>query len=264
MKERKITFQDKQGRKIVGTLLIPDWNKPLPVVIICHGFKGNQNQTHIKTIAQELTRTGLVTLRFDFTNDPGESSLPFADMTISYEIEVLDQAIKFIKKEKEIDPDKIALTGHSLGGLVVAWYAALHPEISAICPLSAVYSFSQMWQYAFGEAMTQEMKEKGFAFVFSKHLNKRLKIKEGFYQDAINYDMDKVIDSLVCPILVVAGTADEAVTIDHAQHFYDRSFSRNKQLKIIKGSDHNYTREGNLDEVKTAVTLWFEKILIQS
>lgn len=262
MNEREVSFQDKQGRKIVGTLLVPDWTKPLPAVILCHGFKGDRNQTHIKAIAEELTRTGLVTLRFDFTENPGESSLPFQDMTVSYELEVLDQAVNFIKVQKEIDPKKIGLAGHSLGGLVVAWYAANHPEIAAVSTLSAVYNFIEMWKHAFGEEMTKEMKEKGFAFVFSSHLNKPLKIKEGFYQDAEKYDMDKVIDNLVCPILVVAGTGDEAVTIDHAQHFYDRAFSKAKELKIIKGADHNYTNPEHLKEVCSTVSQWFAKTLV--
>lgn len=262
MHEKIVEFKDKQGRKIVGTLMVPEWTQPLPIVILCHGFKGNRNQMHIKEIAEALTRTGLATLRFDFTENPGESSLPFEDMTVSYELEVLDQAINFVKTQKEIDPKKIGLAGHSLGGLVVSWYAATHPEIAAVAPLSGVYSFPQMWLHAYGEEIVKEMKEKGFAFVFSTHLNKPLRIKEGFYEDSEKYDMDKVIDNLVCPLLVVAGTGDEAVTIDHAQHFYDRSFSKIKELKIIKGSDHDYSKPEDLVEVKTAVANWFSKTLL--
>src|SRR3989344_971678 len=96
MKERFIEFKDKQGRRIVGDYIVPEWTKPLPAVIVCHGFKGNRNQRHIKAIAEEISKLGAATLRFDFTHDPGESSLPFADMTVSYELEVLDEAVKFV------------------------------------------------------------------------------------------------------------------------------------------------------------------------
>lgn len=262
MNERTVEFKDKQGRKIVGTLLIPDWTKPLPVVIVCHGFKSYRNQNHIKAISEELCGKGLASLRFDFTYDPGESSLPFEDMTVSYELEVLDQAVNFVKEQKEIDPKKIGITGHSLGGLVVGWYSATHPEIAAVVPLSGVYNYGQSWTHQFSDEVTKEMKEKGFIYVFSVTLNRPLKLKEAFYTDSQNYNMDKVIDNLVCPILVVHGTADESVTIDHAQHFYDRSFSKVKELKIIKGADHNYTKAADLVEVKTAVAVWFAKTLL--
>lgn len=261
MQERLVEFKDKQGRKIVGTLLVPDWTKPLPAVILCHGFKGDRNEKHIKEISDELCKSGLANLRIDFTHEPGESSLPFEDFTISYELEVLDQAVNFVKSQEEIDPSKIGLAGHSLGGLVVAWYGATHTEIASLATLSAVYNFEKTWRHEYNETIA-EMKEKGFTYFHSTHLNRDLKLKVGFYDDALSYDMDKVIDNLVCPILVVAGTADQAVTMDHAQNFYDRAFSKEKQLKVIKGSDHNYTKPGNLDEVKTAVANWFAKILL--
>lgn len=261
MQERQISFKDKQGRNIVGTFLLPEWTKPLPAVIVCHGFKGNRNQIHIREIAEELTRKGLATLRFDFTQEPGESSLPFAEMTVSYELEVLDEAVKFLKSQKEINSEKIGIAGHSLSGLVIGWYSARHPEVASIATLSGVYSFEEMWRKTYGESIIQEFKEKGFAYVFSQSLNRPLKIKESFYEDALKYNMDKVIDNLVCPILVVHGTADESVPIDHAQHFYDRSFSSGKELTVIKGADHNYTKPGNLEEVKAAVAKWFAKTL---
>jgi len=265
MQEKSIAFQDKQGRKIVGTLLIPEGKGPFPAVIVCHGFKGNRNEKHIKAIAEAISDKGLVTLRADFTKEPGESSLPFADMTVSYELEVLDQAVNYLKTLPEVNQEKIGLTGHSLGGLLVAWYTAAHPEIKAAAPLSGVYSFPRLLERRRGEGITrglkEEAEEKGFVYVYSKSQKRDLKIRDAFFQDAQKYEMDEVIDSLVGPILVVAGTADEAVTIDHAQHYYDRAFSKEKQLKIIKGADHSYTKEGNLDEVTEAVSNWFAKTL---
>jgi len=262
MKETEVTFKDKQDRNIAGTLLIPDGSGPFPAVIVCHGFKSLRKQTHIRAIAEEISAKELATLRFDFTKDPGESSLPFPEMTVTYELEVLDEAVKFLKAQVEINPEKIGMTGHSLGGLVVGWYSANNPNIAAVVPLSGVYSFEEAWRKAYGEETMQEFKEKGFAQVFSQTLNRPLRINESYYQDALGYDMDKVIENLVCPILVVHGTADQSVPLEHAQHFYDRARSQVKELKIIKGSDHNYTKPEHLDEVKTAVAGWFAKVLL--
>jgi len=263
MQQKKVEFSDKQKRPIIGDLLLPDSNSRKPVVIVCHGFKGNRNERHIRAIAEALTRPGLVTLRFDFTQVPGESSLPFANMTVSYELEVLDQAVAFTKTISEIDPEKIALVGHSLGGLVVGWYAATHPEIAAVAPLSGVYSFVDMWTKKYGEKTVRDFKEKGFAYVFSKSLNRPLKINDSFYEDAINYDMDKVIENLSCPILAIHGTADEAVPLEHSKYFVDRSKSSQKQLKIVQGADHIYSKSKDLEEVKNSVADWFAKTLLR-
>jgi len=261
MSEKQIEFLDKQGRKIVGTLLLPAGAGPFPAIVICHGFKGNRNERQNSKLAEAITQKGIITLRFDFTNEPGESSLPFQDMTISYELEVLDQAVNHLKALPATDKERIGLTGHSLGDLIVAWYAAGHPEIKAIATLSGVYSFLEMWKRVYGEEITKELQEKGFSYVYSNTLKKDLRIKEDFYKDAQKYEMDKVIDSLVCPILVVAGTADEAVSIDHAQHYYDRAFSKTKELEIIKGADHIYSKEGNLEQLVDSVSSWFSKTL---
>ncbi|MDP2671166.1 MAG: alpha/beta fold hydrolase [bacterium] len=261
MSEKIVNFSDKQGRKIVGTLLLPEGAGPFPAVVICHGFRGDRNQENLTEITEETSKKDIVTFRFDFTKVPGESDLPLEDMTITYELEVLDLALDFLRKIPEVNKDKIGLAGHSLGGLVVAWYAAAHPEIKSLTLLSAVYNFLIMWNHRYGEETAKEMQEKGFAMIYSTRFKRDLKMKVGFYEDAQKYDIDQVIDTLTCPILVIAGTEDEAVTLDHAQHYLDRAPSLQKELKIIRGADHNYTDPKNLEEVKTAVADWFEKTL---
>ena len=259
MNERIVEFKDKQGRKIVGTLLVPEWTKPLPAVIICHDFKGNRNQVHIKAIAEAVTRTGLATLRFDFTHDPGESSLPFEDMTVSYELEVLDQAVKFLKEQKEINPEKIGIAGHYLGGLVVSWYSANHPEIKALVPLSAVYSFTKSFESHYSDYI-KEAREKGFGYVYSRSSRRNLKLNKSFYEDGVGYEMDKKIETINCPIMVLCGTKDSLLS--HTQNYFDRVQSGNKQLKIIKGSDHDYTNPEHLKQVCESVSSWFSETLV--
>ncbi len=264
----RIEFKDKQGRKIVGDFIIPEASKPLPIVIICHGFKGNRNERHIKAIAEAISEKGIATLRFDFTKDPGESSLSFEDMTVSYELEVLDQAVEFVKSFsiEKIDTKKIAIVGHSLGGLVVGWYGANHSGISAVVSLSGVYSFAKLLERELGAGITSSLKkeaeEKGFVYVYSNSLKRDLKIRKKFFEDSLNYEMDRVIRELKCPVLSVHGTKDEAVSLEHSQHFTGRSRGSQKELRIIEGADHIYSDQKNLIEVKMIVAEWCAKVLL--
>lgn len=262
MNEREVEFKDKQGRKIVGTLLTPDGTSPFPAVIICHGFRGNRNEEHIKEIAEKITDSGLASLRFDFTQDPGKSSLPFESMTVSYELEVLDEALRYIKSLKELDPERIGVAGHSLGGFLSACYTAEHPEIKSLALLSAVYNFRIMFEIAYGKDSRDQVKERGFGESYSSSAGRNVKLKIGFYEDLEKHDMDSVVENLTCPVLVVHGTVDDSVSLDHAQHYFDRSQSQQKELKIIKGADHGYSKHEHLAEVATTVADWFAKTLV--
>jgi esterase/lipase len=116
-----------------------------------------------------------------------------------------------------------------------------------------------MWKSMYGDQITTEMEEKGFSHVYSQHLKRDLRINKSYYEDALNYDMDKVIEEINCPLLVVQGTADKLLS--HAQNYFDRSRVTNKQLKVVKEADHNYTNPEHLRQVKTAVAEWFAKTL---
>lgn len=258
MTEKEISFQDKQGRKIVGTLIVPDRAGPFPAVILCHGFKGNQNEKHIKSLAERITSLGLVTLRFDFTKEPGKSSLPFEEMTVSYELEVLDEAVRYIKSIEEVDSERIGITGHSLGGLVVSWYSAGHLDIKSLATLSAVYSFSEIFKGKYEDWLVQSQ-EKGFGYVYSSSLNSNLKLLRSFYDDGINYEMDKVIEKVNCPVLVVCGTNDRL--LNHSQRYLDRLQVKTKDLKVIKGADHGYSEQEHLNQVVESVSNWFAETL---
>jgi dipeptidyl aminopeptidase/acylaminoacyl peptidase len=188
--------------------------------------------------------------------------MPLEDITVTYELEVLDEAAKFLTSQNEVDPSRVGIVGHSLGGMIAAWYTAHHPEIRSLVTLSAVYNFLLMWNHYFGAETAAEMKEKGFAMIYSNRLNRKLKMKVGFYEDAQKYNMDEVIDRLTCSVLVIGGTADEAVTLEHAQYYFDKAaLSRNKNLKVVKGADHIFSNPEHLNEVAVAIADWFGRTL---
>ncbi len=258
MIEREINFQDKQGRKIVGTLIIPQGRGPFPIVILCHGFKAFRKQIFLKEIATEIAKRQIACLRIDFVHDPGESTLEFAEMTVSYELEVLDQAVEFVKDQPELDSSRLGLAGHSLGGLVVSWYTAGHQEIKSLVNLSAVYSFKETFDRHYAD-FVRDTKEKGYGFVYSNTLKTDYKLLRGFYDDGLTYEMDKLIKEIKCPAMVLCGNKDSL--LNHSEEYFDKLEVSEKDFEIIEGADHNYTNPGNIDKVKEIVANWFQKTL---
>ena len=88
------------------------------------------NSTY-KDIAQALSREGFVTLRYDkrgvgnSTGDGGDFPEP--------SLRDLKAAVAFLKANPSVDPKRIALIGHSLGGLWALMEAAGNDSIAAVC-----------------------------------------------------------------------------------------------------------------------------------
>lgn len=265
MKERRIILEDKQQRKIVGDLITPGGKPPYPAVIVTHGFKGNRNQPHIKAIAEGLVAGGIVTLRIDLTREPGESSLPFFDMTVTDEIEELSAAANFIRKQSEVDPSRIGLTGHSLGGYLIMNHTAHNEEkIRSVAPLSAVFDFSGSFKRIFNktkEEVLKDFKEKGWTKVWSRSQQKEFLIKKSFYEDSLFHDAKDFVSKITRPVLVLHGDKDEYVPLQHARKYFNGISSRVKKLEIIEGTDHNYTKPMHLKQVVSAVVGWFKETL---
>ncbi len=265
MKERRVILEDRQRRKIVGDLIIPDGKTPYPAVIVIHGFKGNRNQPHIKAIAEGLVAGGIATLRVDLTREPGESSLPFLDMTVTDEIEELSATVNFIRKQSEADPSRVGLTGHSLGGYVIMNYTAHNEEkIRSVAPLSAVFNFSGSFKRIFNktkEEVLKDFKEKGRTKVWSRSRQKEFLIKKSFYEDSLFHDAKDFVSKITCPILVLHGDKDESVSISHAKKYFNGVSSKIKKLEIIEGADHDYTNPTYLSQVVEKVVYWFRNTL---
>jgi dipeptidyl aminopeptidase/acylaminoacyl peptidase len=137
----------------VGNLTVPEGKGPFPAVIVISGsgpFDRNGDvdarvveaanatgepvlalSSTYRDIAYALAREGFVTLRYDkrgIGNSTGEGG-DFPEPSLRD----LKAAVAFLKENPSVDPERIALVGHSLGGLWALMEAADNPEIAAVC-----------------------------------------------------------------------------------------------------------------------------------
>ena len=228
-------------------------------VLIVHGFKGSSAQRHIQGISDALVDAGFLTIRPDLTKNPGRSYMEFADMTYRGELEDCQEVFDYLLKMDEVDKNKIGIAGHSLAGMIVSEIAAERNEICALAILSGVYSFKFVAEHIFSKPFQKAKKEfnqKGWTSVWSQHLEKRLKIKRGFYEDIVQRTAGDFVGKIKCPTLVVSSGADEAVSQNHADLWMKNLGTRDKHMEIIEGSDHNYSGEA-LNKVAPIVANWF-------
>lgn len=115
---------------------------PHPVVILLHGFPGNERNLDL---AQDMRRAGWDVLFFNYRGSWGSSG----DFSFAHAIEDVASAIGYLRdlgnaKRLRADPSRIVLVGHSMGGFMAVQGAAADPAITGIAMISGA-DFAQMF-----------------------------------------------------------------------------------------------------------------------
>lgn len=110
-----------------GTLTLPKGEGPFPVVVLVHGSGTNDRDESIgagkpfRDLAVGLAAQNIAVLRYEKrTLEHNLKSALHPHFTVKEEtVDDALAAVKLLKQEKQIDPDKIFVIGHSQGGMLV-------------------------------------------------------------------------------------------------------------------------------------------------
>ena len=130
MKE-KLDIPGPKGRlsAVLQRPVLPE-GKTCPLVVLMHGFMANKKLEPLKSIAQALEEAGIATLRFDFDGH-GRSDGKFSQMTVLTEIDDAKAVLAYVYGLGFVD--RVALLGHSQGGVVAGMVAATEPAGRIAC-----------------------------------------------------------------------------------------------------------------------------------
>jgi uncharacterized protein len=129
------------GVTLAGSLTLPQGHGPFPAIILISGSgPQDRDETIVDhkpfwVIADYLTRQGLAVLRFD-DRGVGRSTGNFATATSFDFASDVTALVAFLRQHAKIDASRIALCGHSEGGLIAPMVAAADPEIAALVLLA--------------------------------------------------------------------------------------------------------------------------------
>lgn len=140
--QREVTYENPvDGTKLAGTLTIPQGAGPHPAVIFITG-SGPQDRDEtifghkpFAVIADHLTRHGIATLRVDDRGVGGSTGSIEDSTTKDFANDVLS-GIRFLKKQGEIDVERLGLIGHSEGGLIAPLVASRSKSVDCIVLLA--------------------------------------------------------------------------------------------------------------------------------
>jgi uncharacterized protein len=130
------TFQiPSHGAMLNALAYIAEGAGPHPVVILLHGFPGNEKNLDL---AQAIRRDGWDVVYFDYRGSWGSPG----DFSFTHSIEDTQSAIAYLRdsanaKKLRAMPGYIVLIGHSMGGFMARYVGAQDPAIKAVGLISA-------------------------------------------------------------------------------------------------------------------------------
>lgn len=131
-----------------GVLTLPAGSGPFPAVVLVHGSGPNDRDETIgpnkvfRDLAWGLASQGVAALRYDkrtyvYANRYAANPALLANFTI--QDEVIDdalEAVKVLQQTVNIDPSRIFVAGHSLGGTLAPRIAQQQPSVAGIIILA--------------------------------------------------------------------------------------------------------------------------------
>jgi pimeloyl-ACP methyl ester carboxylesterase len=120
------------GVKLVGTLTLPRKDRPVPAVLLCAGSGSeDRNLAFFPVLADDLTRRGIATLRYD-KRGIWKSTGDFHAATTADLAADARAGIAYLESRPEIDPERVGLIGHSEGAMIAQMLASEAPAVAFV------------------------------------------------------------------------------------------------------------------------------------
>jgi len=132
--------------ELPGTLTLPKGAGPFPAAVLLHGSgPHDQDETiganqPLKDLAWGLASRGIAVFRFTKRTQKygAQSSAEPAKLTVDDEtMSDARAAVELLARQSKIDPKRIFLAGHSLGGYLAPWIATRDSRLAGIVMLAA-------------------------------------------------------------------------------------------------------------------------------
>jgi 2,6-dihydroxypseudooxynicotine hydrolase len=192
-----------------GTTLKANLRKPVgidtsPVLIMCVGLDSTKEE--MDAYAMPFLERGIAALAFD---GPGQGEAEY-DLPIRGDYEApVGAVLDWIDTRDDLDSDKTAIWGVSLGGYYAPRAAAHHDRLRACVSLTGPFNWAEAWETL--PDLTRA------AFVARSHSASAADAQ----QKAAALTLDGVVQNIRCPIFVVAGKQDRVIPWDHARRIAD-------------------------------------------
>jgi 2,6-dihydroxypseudooxynicotine hydrolase len=209
-----------ENRVLHGILRRPEGNK-LPVLIMAPGLDSTKEELH--AYEEPFLARGIAVLAVD---GPGQGEAEY-EIPICGDYERAASAVvDWTAKRKDLDGERIAIWGVSLGGYYAPRAAAHEKRFKACIALSGPFDWAEIWD------LLPELTRA--TFTARSHSKDETEAK----RVAATLTLSKAAERITCPLLIVAGRQDRLVPAAHAERLA-KSVKGPVELLMVEDGGHN-------------------------
>lgn len=107
-----------------------------PLILVAHGLAGSG--TIMQGLALTFAHAGYVVVTWDFDGHARNPHPMEEDIYSPWLLDNVEQVLKAVAKNKDVDTSRIAIVGHSMGTAAALTFAQVHPRTQATVAISPV------------------------------------------------------------------------------------------------------------------------------
>lgn len=248
----EVTVRTRDGHVLAGTLTRPVRSALVPCVLTITG-SGQQDRDEAiglvkgyrpyREVADALGRRGIAVLRLD-DRGVGGTDAPARGATSEDFAHDVEDAIAWLRARPGIDGGRLALLGHSEGGLIAPMVAARDPKLRALVLMAApAWTGRRVIEYQNGRAIER------YAAAGSRDSSLRAAMadvdslagRDAWMRFFLAYDPLAAIGRVRAPVLLLQGETDRQVTSGQAAELaraLARAGNRDVTLKVFPRTNH--------------------------
>lgn len=224
----------------------------LPLLVICHGFKGFKDWGCFPYLAERFADAGFFTVSFNFSQNGTDNSKDnpvdfdrldlFARNTFSAELDDLGEVLDFLERGKgkyNYDFKNLTLLGHSRGGGIAILKTREDRRVKRLITLASVSEFDR-----YGDETRKTWKERGYLEALNTRTKQRMRMNATLLEDiemnSERLNIKKAISEIGVPVFIIHGSEDLAVDMEEAEELYALSNKSLSRLLILTNTGHTF------------------------
>jgi dipeptidyl aminopeptidase/acylaminoacyl peptidase len=256
-----------EGLKIYGLLTVPNGEMPStgwPAIVFNHGYIPPEiYRTTERYIAyvDRIARSGYIVFRIDYRgNDQSEGVATGAYGDPGYIVDVLN-AVSALKQYPLVDPERIGMWGHSMGGYLTLRAMLISPDIKVgVIWAGVVGSYEDMlYNWHRGGGPTPTPRPDGRSW--------RLNWVESYGSPEENpafwnsVSANSYLNDISGPLQLHHGTTDEDVPVEFSETLFMQLLNANKMVELYTYEGDNHNLSHNFTTAMNRTIEFFDRYL---
>lgn len=249
-RQTPVRFEGSRGDLLAG-VLHPAAGEEGRSVVLTHCFTCSKDYKILVRLSRFLSQKGFTVFRFDFAG-LGDSQGEFAHTTLSTDVQDLRAAVSWLAGQ---GLSVEALVGHSMGGTAAILAARTLREVRSVAVMGTSWNV---------QGITRILRQQDWQEILSRGqttvavVGRPYPISREFVEDLQRYSLLKVVGEWDKRFLVVHGSEDRTVPLEKARKLFEAA-AEPKQLVIIPGADHLFSRPEDAEAVAGELGRWLQE-----